>query len=221
MRALHLIVKAVATVSAILILAAPASAQAARATGSVRDVNGKPIMGAIVRALNPEASPGEFTSATDDKGRWAMIGLRGGTWKFVAEAPGYVKVEASALVRVASTPPLAFTLARDLGPIPNALDGNIQQLLVDAAALRDQGRLDQALQAYQGIRARNPKLSSVNLVMAGVYRQKAALESDPAARRSLLVLALDAYAGVLERDATNQRALTEIESLRAAGIIRN
>ena len=195
-------------------LAVTVTAQIARATGVVRDVSGKTIKGATVRAVNREASPPELTSATDDKGRWAMIGLRTGTWKFIVEAPGYFTVEANAPVRVSSTIPMIFTLARDPGPTPNALDKNIQQLLQDAAALRDQGRLDQAIASYQDIRNKNPKLTSVNLVMADAYRRKAALEVDPAARRALLGLALDAYNEVLKSDATNERARLEIESTR-------
>lgn len=207
------IVGFVAALSLVLAVAAPVLAQG-RATGVVRDVSGKTIKGATVRAVNRDAYPPEFTSATDDKGRWAMIGLRSGTWKFIAEAPGFLTVEANAPVRVAGTAPLVFTLARDPGPIPNALDKNIQQLLQDAAALRDQGRFDQALASYQDIRAKNPKLTSVNLVMADVYRKKAAQEGDPAARRALLGLAVDSYNEVLKSDATNERARLEIEATR-------
>jgi hypothetical protein len=68
-------------------LATPAFAQA-RAMGTVRDLANKPIKGATVKAVNPDAAPSEFASATDDKGRWAMIGLRSGTWRFIVEAPG-------------------------------------------------------------------------------------------------------------------------------------
>jgi Carboxypeptidase regulatory-like domain len=127
-------------------------AQSARATGTVKDTSGRPIKGAIVRAINRDASPSEITSTTDDKGRWAMIGLRTGTWKFVAEAPGFTTVEANAPVRVAGTPPMGFALAHDLGPIPGALDKNVLQSVVAANTLRDRGQYDQALTAYQQIR---------------------------------------------------------------------
>ncbi len=205
-------------VAAVLIaggLASPALAQNARAAGTVRDLNGKPIKGATVTVTNPDAFPPEFTSATDDKGRWAMIGLRGGTWKVVVEAPGFLKVETTVPIRAGGAPPMAFTLTRDLGPVPNALDRNIQQQLQDAAALRDAGRLDQALASYQDIRTRNPKLTAVNLVMADVYRMKASQETSPAARQALIAQATEAYTRVLESDASNERARAELLSLRA------
>ena len=193
-----------------------ASAQAARAMGTVKDTTGKAIKGATVRAVNPDASPSQFASATDDRGRWAMIGLRSGSWRFIVEAPGYFTVETNVPVRVAASPPLAFALAKDPGPIPNALDHNIEQLVQEAATLRDQGRIDQALAAYQDIRGKNPKLTSVNLVIADLYRRKAAQEKDPAARQALLRQALDAYDQLLKTDATNERALAESAAVRAA-----
>jgi hypothetical protein len=166
--------------------------------------------------MNPDASPGRIASATDDKGRWAMIGLKTGTWRFIAEAPGYVKVEANVPIRVAASAPLGFTMIHDLEPVPNALDRNIQQMIQEAATLRDQGRLDQALTAYQDIRTKNPKLTSVNLVIADLYRRKASQETDPGARQALLRQALDSYDLMLKTDATNERALAGRDALRAA-----
>jgi tetratricopeptide (TPR) repeat protein len=200
----------------VLGLADGAAAQAARAMGTVKDQAGKAIKGATVRAVNPDASPSQFASATDDRGRWAMIGLRTGTWRFIVEAPGYFTVETNLPVRVAASPPLTFTLGKDPGPIPNALDRNIEQLIQDAEALREQGRVDQALTAYQDIRTRNPKLTSVNMVIGDLYRRKAAQEGDPAARQALFRQALDAYDALLKIDATNERALAESAAVRAA-----
>jgi hypothetical protein len=195
-------------------LAAPAAAQTARATGTVKDTSGKPMKGATVKATNKDAYPPEITSSSDDKGRWAMIGLRTGTWTFVAEAPGFAAQQAQWPVRVAGTQPMHFVLARDLGPIPGALVKDIQQQLAAANALRDKGQLDQAIAAYEQIRDKNPKLTAVNLVVGGVYRKRAALETDPTARRALFERAIASYTAVLTDDAANERAKTELESTR-------
>jgi len=200
----------------VLGLADGASAQAARAMGTVKDQAGKAIKGATVRAVNPDASPSQFASATDDKGRWAMIGLKSGTWHFTVEAPGYFTAETNAPVRVAAAPPMQFMLGKDPGPIPNALDRNIQQLIEEAASLREAGRIDQALVAYQDIRTKNPKLTAVNLVIGDLYRRKATQETDPGARQNLYRQALDAYDLMLKTDATNERALSESAAIRAA-----
>ena len=196
-------------------LSSAAFAQSARAVGTVKDTNGRPIKGAIVRAVNRDASPSQITSTTDDKGRWAMIGLKTGTWQFTAEAPGFTPVQANAPVRVAAAPPMGFALARDPGPIPGALEKNVLQSVTAANALRDRGQYDQALAAYQQIREQNPKLTSVAFVQASVYRKQAASEADPVARRALLDRAVNTYNQLLNDETLNARAQVELESTRS------
>jgi hypothetical protein len=191
-----------------------ASAQTARAMGTVRDTDGKAIKGATIRASNPEAYPPQVVSTSDDKGRWAMLGMRIGTYSFTVEAPGFLPVQASAPVRTAVSPPLVFTMARDPGPIPGALPTNIQAQLTAANMLRDQGRLDQAIAAYQEIRAKNPKLSTVNLVIGNMYRTRAAQETDPQARRALLERAIASYTELLTTDAEHDGAKRELALTR-------
>jgi hypothetical protein len=195
---------------------ASAWAQSARATGTVRDTDGRAIQAATIRAVNPDAIPSQIVSTSDDRGRWAMIGLRTGTWEFIVEAPGFVTVKASAGVRVAASPPLAFVLARDPGPIPGALPTNIQAQITAAHMMRDQGRLDQAIAAYGEIRAKNPKFTAINVVLGDTYKARAAQEADPAARRGLLERAASAYADALKADAENARIKAALESTRAA-----
>jgi tetratricopeptide (TPR) repeat protein len=187
--------------------AAPASAQTARATGTVRDTSNKPIKGATIRAINPDALPSEVTSVADSNGRWAMLGLRSGpNWTFVAEAPGFFTVKVQAPARTANNPPLNFVLAHDPGPIPGALTQNIEGQIGAATALRDQGRYEQAIAAFQEIRTKNPKLTNVNFIMAELYLSRAKQEAEPAARRALLDLAVGSYDEVLKADAGNDRA---------------
>jgi hypothetical protein len=182
MRRLQIVAAALVTVG----IALPAAGQG-RIMGVVQDTNGRGIKGAIVRAVNADTSPREWTSTTDDKGRFVILGLRvGPNWRFLAEAPGYFAVEGTALVRSTFGQPLTFTMRRDPGPIPGALVKDIQEQLTAAHALRDQGRYDQALSAYQSIQSKNPRLTAINLVIAGVYRQKAEQERDGAARQALL-----------------------------------
>ena len=201
--------------AALIVCAAAVTASAqARALGVIRDTGGKAIKGATVTATNPDASPSQFTATSDDKGRWAMIGLRSGTWKFVIDAPGFLRMESNALMRVAGVPPLVATLARDPGPIPNALDPGIQKQLIAANAMRDDGRFEQAIAAYQEIRAKNPKFTSVNLALGSVYRAQASKERDPAARRVLLDRAIESYSEALKGDGGSERARLEIEAAR-------
>jgi tetratricopeptide (TPR) repeat protein len=196
-------------------LSSSALAQSAKATGTVKDTSGRPIKGATIRATNPDARPSEITSTTDDKGRWGMIGLRTGTWTFTVEAPGFTAVQAPAPVRVATTPPMAFTLAHAPVAIPGALDKNVLQSVAAANTLRDRGQYDQALSAYQQIRDQNPKLTSISFVLAGMYRKQAESETNPVTRRALLDRAVNAYTELLNDETTGERAKAELESTRS------
>lgn len=205
MRRLSLLAAAV-----LVAFAAPVAAQNGRVQGVVKDLNGEPIKGAIVKATHPEAVPREFTAVTDDRGRFAIIGLRTAlTWKFVVTAPGYFDVEGNLLVRSQIGSPLTFGMRRDQGPIPGALTKDIQDQLTAAQAMRTDGRYDQAIAAYQSIQTRNARLTTVNLVLAGTYRDKARGETNAAARRTLLERAVAAYDALLKEDAEHDIAATE------------
>jgi len=206
---------ACAVLGAIVTAVTPALAQSGRAQGVVRDLAGKPVKGASVRAVNPEAYPPELTSATDDKGRFGMIGLRSGNWRFVIDAPGFLRLDVTAPVRQGVQAPMQFAMQKDPGPLPAALDRNIQQRLQEAMTLRDAGQFDQALAAYQDIYARNPMLTSLNLSVADLYRRKAAQTADTTTKAALIERAVQAYNEVLKIDASNERALAEISALRA------
>jgi hypothetical protein len=180
-------------------LAVPAAAQGGRATGRVIDATGQPIMGATVRALNSEAYPPQLTSATDKGGRFAMIGLRAGVWTFAAEAPGFLPTEGTVPIRTGTPgPPLQFVLRRAPDVIPGALSKDLD------------GKFDQALSAYQAIQAKNPKLTALNFVIAGVYRQKAEIERDAAARQALYNRAIVSYTELLTNESDNERAKIEL-----------
>jgi TolA-binding protein len=206
----RLLIRVVVAAVTMLAVGGPAHAQA-RVGGIVRDVDGKPIRGATVKALNPNVTPGQFTATTDDKGRFAMIGLRSGVWRFVAEAPGFQPQEGNVPVRqlASGNPPIEFTLRRDIvGPPP--LGKDIQSELDAANALRDSGRFDQAVAAYQAVKAKNPGLTMINMVIGGAYRQKAGRERDGAAKQAVYNQAIAAYEEVLKSDPDNEYATVEI-----------
>ena len=71
------------------VFAGEAGAQVGRVNGLVKDDSGNPIKGATVTADNPNIGPTTYTATTDDKGRFTIIGLRAGQWRFTAQAPGH------------------------------------------------------------------------------------------------------------------------------------
>jgi len=193
-----------------LALAVTASGQTAgRITGTIKDPDGKPIKGATVRATN-QAVNARITSTTDDKGRFAMIGVRSGRWVIVTEAPNFLPLQGTTDVSSSNMPVLALTLQRDPGPMPGALSKTITDELAAAEALRSAGRLDEAIAAYQGIQSKNARLTTVGLVVATLYREKAGQEKDAAARQALFTRAIAAYTEFLKSDDSNLRARVEL-----------
>jgi len=193
-----------------LAVAVAASGQTAgRITGTIKDPDGKPIKGATVRATN-QAVNARITSTTDDKGRFAMIGVRSGRWVIVAEAPNFLPLQGTSDVSSSVMPVLALTLQRDPGPMPGALSKTITDELAAAEALRSAGRYDDAITAYQAIQSKNARLTTVGLVVATLYREKAVQEKDAAARQALLGRAIAAYTDFLKGDDTNLRARVEL-----------
>ncbi len=194
------------------VLAAPGivRAQSGGVRGAVIDVDGQPIKGAVVKATSLNGRPREIASATDAKGRFAMIGLASGPWAFRAEAPGFMPQDGRSVVRstVTGNAPLEFVLTRSAPPIPTTLTRQVDADLDAANALRAEGKFDQAIAAYQAIAEKNPALSSVQLVIGDAWRQKAGKEAAPA-RAASLDRALTAFNVVLKAEPDHERARIE------------
>jgi len=200
----HPVLACAAAWSFVVFLVLPAAAQqpVGRLAGTVKDITGQPIKGATIRAVSPVAIPNEFTSTSDQKGQWAILGMRLGAWEVSAGAPGF---ESSAItVRVAglqSNPAIQFVLVG--APIPGALEGvdtkRLQTALSSAESLMAQEQWDDAVAEYRAILAMAPPLDTVNLAIGRALRMK----KDYAG-------AAAAYGEILKRDARNQKALLEL-----------
>ena len=172
-------------------LAADAAAQSGRVTGQVKDERGDPIKGATIIAENLDASPSSFTASTDDKGRFAIIGLRSGLWSFRSGAPGFTTEGGEVNVRTLPgvTPPLTFRLTKLATP-PSALGSltpkDLQAALASADTLYNNQQWDEAIEAYKQILERSPSLSVINLQIAAAYRNKRAFDDAIKAYNELL-----------------------------------
>jgi len=185
---------------AALAAAPQASAQmVGRLTGSVKTVTGQPIKAATVRAVNPGAIPNEFTATTDQKGEWAILGLRGGLWEVTASAPGFESTTVAVRTTLSmNNPRVQITLVGM--PVKGAMDGvdtkKLQALLSAAESAMAQGRWDEAIAEYRKILVMAPALDMANLALGRAYL----LTKDyPGAAA--------AYGELLKKDARNQKAL--------------
>jgi len=184
----------------LLALAGNAAAQVGRVTGTVKDERGDPIRGATIIAENLDASPSSFTASTDDKGRFAIIGLRSGLWSFRSGMPGYTTDAGELNVRTLPgvTPPISFRLQKLAIP-PSALGSvaakDLQTALANADGLFNSQQWDAAISAYRQILGQSPSLSVINLQIAAAYRNKGAFDD-----------AIKSYNDLLKLDPTNDKA---------------
>ena len=174
MRGARKFLTAMAVAAGLVASVTAAAAQTGRIGGTVKDDKGQPIKGATVIAENPAASPSSFTATTDDKGRFSVIGLRSGTWKITASAPGFQSTGGQVPVRTigAPNPPIDFTL---LPGAPAAAPGMPKEILVDveaAEAKYNAKDYDGAIAAYTAILTKVPKLTRLNVAIARSHRAK-------------------------------------------------
>jgi Flp pilus assembly protein TadD len=160
---------------AVLLLSAGNRAQSGRIQGFVRDETGRPIKAATVLAENPNATPSSFKAVTDDKGRWAMIGLRGGNWTFKASAPGFQTTGGTGRIETIGTNPnLEFTLVKAsseaAAPPAGADTRSVDAGVASADALMEAGRYDEAVDAYESLLAAAPASTHLGLRLGHAYR---------------------------------------------------
>jgi tetratricopeptide (TPR) repeat protein len=185
---------------AVLAFAPPAGAQmVGRLTGSVKTVTGQPIKAATIRAVNPNAVPNEFTVTTDQKGEWAILGLRSGLWEVTASAPGFESTSVGVRTTLTmNNPRVEITLVG--APIKGAMDGvdtkKLQAALSAAESLMLEEKWGEAAAEYRGILAMSPALDSVNLALGRALL----MQKDYAG-------AAAAYGVLVGKDARNQKAL--------------
>jgi len=182
-----------------------AHAQVGRVNGVVKGEDGQPLKGATVTAENTNIAQ-SLTATTDDKGRFTMIGLRAGNWKFFAQAPGFTPDAGEMPVRMgAPNPPLQFVLKKtgnaNFGALGGITNKDLQSELNAADALFKQSRWDDAIAAYRVVLEKAAPLSAINLQIAAAYRNKkdyaaatsayeAALKADPNSQKAVVGMAM-------------------------------
>jgi tetratricopeptide (TPR) repeat protein len=194
-----------ASVVALVMTALPAAAQTGRIGGTVKDPNGQPIKGATVTAENPQSAPSSFTATTDDRGRYSMIGLKAGAWKVTASAPGFQAQSGNVPIKTigAPMPPVDFTLAPGASGPTGALAGvntkDLQAELAKADALVTAKDYAGAIAVYEGMVAKVPALTALQLQIGGLYRNQKQYDK-----------AIETYKKVPDGDVNADKAKIEI-----------
>ena len=194
-----------AAIMALVMTALPAAAQTGRIGGTVKDTNGQPIKGATVVAENPASAPSSFTATTDDRGRYSMIGLKAGSWKVTASAPGFAPLSGNVPIKTigAPMPPVDFTLTPGASGPTGALAGvnakDLQAELAKADAMVAAKDYAGAIAIYEGMVTKVPALTALQLQIGGLYRTQKQYDK-----------AIESYKKVPEGDTNSDKAKIEI-----------
>lgn len=198
--------RALAPVAVVFVLSSGlAHAQIGRVAGTITDEDGRPVKGATIVAENREQAPSTFTSSSDSKGRFSILGMRRGTWTFTIQAPGFEIVSARVdVITVRPNPPLNVRLERTPersrpDPLTGVEAREIQGQIEAAESRAASGDLAGAISAYREILSRVPALTSIYLRIGALhearnepssalaeYRRLAELEPGNAAAQSAI-----------------------------------
>lgn len=167
-------------------LVLPCAAQAwkgmARINGVVLDDTGKAVEGAVVTLLSVENNAGPPPIKTDKRGKWAALGLAGGTWYVDVASDGYMKRQLSVQVsEVERMPPIKIQL--EPVPPPQPAPTPQEQIQVGdavvspetAAAIETGNRLmgeqkyKEAVVEYEKARTEIPDSPQVKQALARAY----------------------------------------------------
>jgi tetratricopeptide (TPR) repeat protein len=170
----------------VMALAAQEDMGKGRITGTVSDETGAPIEGALVIAESTRSET-KLEGRSDDKGRFAIVGLGTGSWRVTASVEGYQSASIEMNVRqLSQNPPLSFALKKLSGMAAFAADKEALALFDQGNALLGQGDYDGALRIFEDFAAKHPEVYQAHLNIGTCYLKKD--ELDKAASEFQLVL---------------------------------
>ncbi len=167
-----------------------------RVTGTVKDIQGKPIAGAKITATNPESE--RALEATSDKGgKWALLGFRSGTYEFSFTAEGYKpQAYTNAIKQMNRNPSMDVVLEPlEMGQSSGASGGKLDE----ANQLLEQKQYPEAIAKYEELLAAEPTLYQIYYNVGIAQREMGELDK-----------AVASFQKVLEQEANNTGALVGV-----------
>lgn len=163
-----------------------------RLQGQVMDPEGKPYPGArVMLMMGGVEGQGPDTIITDKKGRWAYLGLAGGTWTVRIESDEYVVSEGSVSVseqQVGPGNPLRIDLRR---PTAEELASSAADLILQGNTALQEGRYGEARGFYEQALPDTPENNRAAVVRGIAQTYSLEGQKEPAIAKLQESLALD------------------------------
>ena len=168
------IIRWLVMVALVALVAAPAMLAQGVITGKVVDEDDNPVVDATVTAESQSerfADVKEVTTGSD--GRFSMIGLRSGPWKFSVLADGYHPISDTSRVQQTRNPPFEVMLQRiqrsvaDVGGDAPEINPEIGLEISAANADYNAENWDAAIAGYNAVLEKEPELAGMLLLYVG------------------------------------------------------
>jgi len=184
-----------------------------RLRGEVRDDAGNPIEGAKIVAQHLKYRT-IFTSESDNKGNWAVMGLGTGNFRITASKEGYgtVSHEMSISQFSKQNPPLGITLKKIQVAEMNmpAIQGEGSLVLFEEGTeLFNQKKYAEAAAKFEEFVGENPTVFQVNINIGNCYREMGEYDKAIGAFTKILEKVKEEK-GSIEGDESAARALANI-----------
>ncbi|MCD6451985.1 MAG: tetratricopeptide repeat protein [Acidobacteria bacterium] len=139
-----------------------------RISGKVVDTKGNPIPNAKVVATAKRKLIKKFEAVTDKDGKYVLMGLEPGTWQFTVSAEGYQTMRTFRKVYgYLQNKPLDFVLKSIEEVTKEAVSG--AELLEAGNKLYNEGKYEQALEAFNKFLAANPDIYNIHVNVGNCY----------------------------------------------------
>jgi tetratricopeptide (TPR) repeat protein len=177
---------------AMTLAAEPAFAQrgTGRMQGQITDPDGNGIEGVEITAFNPDMTPSTYDGTSGAGGRWAIIGLGRGDFKFTFRKEGYISYEIDVSVSSANRNPDLDVI---LNPIPEGAGmagagagAEQPELFTDGMAMYDAGDYAGAITKWEEFFRLNPDLYQVQGNLGNAYRELGRIDEARIAYEALL-----------------------------------
>ncbi len=152
------------------LLVAPAQAQISTAYGKVVDVEGKPLLDAVVRIEAQGGANRVFETKSDKKGEWIQM-LQPGTYKFTASKDGYTPSFLDFRIGYGEQANLP-NLVLQPGPKGVVTDKKVVQEFNRAVDLTREGKYDEAEAIYRAILEKNNDVREAHMNLGLVLARK-------------------------------------------------
>jgi tetratricopeptide (TPR) repeat protein len=156
----------------VFLMTPPASAQTGQVRGKVVGPEGKPVLDATVVLEFQGGIPRKYELKTNKQGEYLQVGLAPGPYRITASKEGFRPSVSDVRVQLGPTDvPDIELLSAETAP-PGSEEAKLRSDFAAAAALTNEGKLDEAEAAFKVLAEKYPDITEIYQNLGVIYSQK-------------------------------------------------